>query len=193
MERSIERPVLAVRRPGPPAFIELEQGDITQIQVDAVVNAANSALAGGGGVDGAIHRAAGPALMAELHARYTRCPPGSAVLTSSAGLSRNGVKYVVHAVGPIWRGGGHDEETLLRSTYRTALTLAYEAGAKSVAFPAISCGVYAYPLEIGSRVGLEAVRETLVDTPSVERCVFVLYGWDTYQAFARAMDGLRGL
>jgi O-acetyl-ADP-ribose deacetylase (regulator of RNase III) len=183
--------MLVVQRLGLPAFIELERGDITQVQVDAIVNAANSGLAGGGGVDGAIHRAAGPQLMAELRARYTRCPPGSAVITGSAGLARNGVKHVIHAVGPIWRGGSHDEESLLRSAYRTSISLAHEAGARSVAFPAISCGVYAYPLELGSKVALEAVREELADARSIERCLFVLYGWDTYQAFADAMDELR--
>ena len=187
----MERPMLVVERLGLPAFIELERGDITQVGVDALVNAANSALAGGGGVDGAIHRAAGPQLMAELRARYDRCPTGSAVITGSAGLARNGVKWVIHAVGPIWRGGSHDEESLLRSAYRTALELAHEAGAGSVAFPAISCGVYAYPLEVGARVALETVQEGLMEARSIERCVFVLYGWDTYQAFAGALDELR--
>jgi O-acetyl-ADP-ribose deacetylase (regulator of RNase III) len=187
----MERPMLAVQRPGLPAFIELEQGDITQVRVDAIVNAANSGLVGGGGVDGAIHRAAGPQLMAELRSRYSRCPPGSAVITGAAGLSRNGVRWVIHAVGPIWRGGGHDEESLLRSAYRSALDLAYEAGARSVAFPAISCGVYAYPLDLGSKVALEAVREGLAEALSIERCVFVLYSWETYQAFAQALDALK--
>ena len=187
----MERPTLIVKRPGPPATIELERGDITLMRVDALVNAANSALAGGGGVDGAIHRAAGPELMAELHRRYTRCPAGSAVITGSAGLAGNGVKWVIHAVGPIWRGGNHDEEGQLVSAYRTALRLAHESGARSIAFPAISCGVYAYPLELGSRVALEAVRDGLADARSIERCVFVLYGWDTFQAFANALEQMR--
>ena len=187
----MESPTLLVKRPGSAASIELQRGDITQVSVDALVNAANSALAGGGGVDGAIHRAAGPELMAELHRRYTRCPAGSAVITGSAGLAKNGVKWVIHAVGPVWRGGSHEEEDLLRATYLTALRLAHEAGARSIAFPAISCGVYAYPLELGSRVALEAAREGLADARSIERCVFVLYGWDTFRAFAGALEEMQ--
>jgi O-acetyl-ADP-ribose deacetylase len=180
--------ILRVDRPGhAPATIELAKGDITTIEVDAIVNAANSALASGGGVDGAIHRAAGPELMVELGARYRGCPTGSAVITASGRLAGHGVRHVIHAVGPVWRGGGSDEERLLRSAYLTSLRLAGEAGARSVAFPAISCGIYGYPPDQGARVALDAVRDGLEATPSVERAVFVLFSGDTFAAFADAM------
>jgi O-acetyl-ADP-ribose deacetylase (regulator of RNase III) len=182
---------LIVRRPGrAPAQIELRQGDITRVSVDAIVNAANSALAGGGGVDGAIHRAAGPELMTELRRRYSSCPTGGAVITGSGRLAEHGVRWVIHAVGPIWRGGGHGERDLLVSAYRTALRLADEAGARTVAFPAISCGVYAYPLSQGSKVALEAVRDGLMDARTVDQCIFVLYGRETHDAFAAALADL---
>lgn len=184
---------LDVERPGAtPARIELARGDITTTRVDAIVNAANSHLGGGGGVDGAIHRAAGPELMAELHDRYRGCPTGSAVITGSGRLADRGVRHVIHAVGPIWRGGGAGEEELLRSAYQRCLALAAEAGAKSVAFPAISCGVYGYPLADGARVGLEAVRAGLAVAPSVDRVVFVLYSAEAFDAFARALASVAG-
>ena len=180
--------ILRLDRPGhAPATIELAKGDITTTEVDSIVNAANSALAGGGGVDGAIHRAAGPELMAELRARYRGCPTGGAVITSSGRLAGHGVQHVIHAVGPVWRGGGADEERLLRSAYLTSLRLAGEAGARSIAFPAISCGIYGYPLDRGARVALDAVRDGLEATPSVDRAVFVLFSDDTFAAFADAM------
>jgi O-acetyl-ADP-ribose deacetylase (regulator of RNase III) len=182
---------LIVRRPGrAPAQIELRQGDITRVGVDAIVNAANSALAGGGGVDGAIHQAAGPELMAELRRRYSSCPTGGAVVTGSGRLAEHGVRWVIHAVGPIWRGGDHGERELLVSAYQAALRLADEAGARTVAFPAISCGVYAYPLELGSKVALEAVRDGLLDARTVDRCLFVLYGWETLAAFSSARHAI---
>jgi O-acetyl-ADP-ribose deacetylase (regulator of RNase III) len=187
-----ETPRLEVRRAsGTTAFLELVQGDITRIEADAIVNAANSALAGGGGVDGAIHRAAGPELMTELRSRYDHCPTGSAVITGSGRLSEHGVRWVVHAVGPIWRGGGNREEELLDSAYRVSLRLADEAGARSVAFPAISAGVYGYPLGPASEVALRAVRAGLAQAQSVERAVFVLFGRDTFDAFERALDEIR--
>ncbi len=175
-----------------PALIALEQGDITSVRADAVVNAANAALAGGGGVDGAIHRAAGPELMAELRSRYRGCPTGSAVITGPGRLARLGVQWVIHAVGPVWSGGGGDEEELLRSAYLTALRLADEAGATTVALPAISCGVYGYPLREGSAVALRAARDGLADARRLERATFVLYSSDTYAAFAAALTDLAG-
>ena len=184
-------PSLKVERPGRmPAAIELVQGDITQMRVDAVVNAAKSALAGGGGVDGAIHRAAGPDLMRELRSRYERCPTGSAVITGSARLADHGVRWVIHAVGPVWHGGNRGEEDLLRSACRTAMRLADEAGARSVAFPAISCGVYGYPLELASLVALRAVRDGLADAQSVEQAVFVLFDRAAFRAFETALEQL---
>ena len=157
---------LTVPRSGrTPATIELERGDIALLPVDAIVNAANSALAGGGGVDGAIHRAAGPGLMAELRSRYRGCPAGSAVITASGRLAEHGVGWVVRAVGPIWQDGRSGEEGLLRSAYQTALHLADEAGARSIAFPAISCGVYGYPLDPAARVALRSVGDGEPDLP----------------------------
>ncbi len=184
-----ERNDLTIQRPdGERASLRLVQGDITRIAVDAIVNAANSALAGGGGVDGAIHRAAGPELMAELRSRYGGCPTGSAVITGPGRLADHGVRWVIHAVGPVWRGGGADEPALLESAYRTSLRLADEAGAASVAFPAISCGVYGYPLPQGADVAIRTVRDGLAGTHSVREAVFVLFSGDTYAAFRRALE-----
>ena len=182
-----------VDRPGrAPALVDLTRGDITAIRADAIVNAANEALAGGGGVDGAIHRAAGRELMAELRARYRGCPPGGAVITGSGRLAEGGVKWVIHAVGPVWRGGSRGEEGLLRSAYLAALRLADDAGATTVALPAISCGVYGYPLGEGSAVALRAVRDGLAHAGHLERAIFVLYSEDTYAAFATALADLAG-
>jgi O-acetyl-ADP-ribose deacetylase (regulator of RNase III) len=172
---------------GTPAWIELARGDITLVVVDAIVNAANQELAGGGGVDGAIHRAAGPDLAAELHSRYRGCPTGSAVITGSGRLAEHGVRWIVHAVGPRWRGGGQGEEELLRSAYQTALHLADQAGARTVAFPAISAGIYGYPLDQAAAVALRAVRDSLARTHTTERAVFVLFGQDALEAFRRAL------
>ncbi|MGA3057424.1 MAG: macro domain-containing protein [Candidatus Limnocylindrales bacterium] len=184
---------LHVDRPGrTPALIGLELGDITTVRADAIVNAANKALAGGGGVDGAIHRAAGPELMAELRSHYRDCPTGTAVITGSGRLAQRGVRWVVHAVGPVWSGGRRHEEEHLRSAYLTALRLADEAGATSVALPAISCGVYGYPLGEGSAVALRAVRDGLTEARHLERATFVLYSDDTYSAFAAALADLAG-
>lgn len=175
---------------GTPAWIELEQGDITKICVDAIVNAANQALAGGGGVDGAIHHAAGPALKTELRERYRGCPTGSAVITGAGRLQEHGVKWIVHAVGPIWRGGGLGEAELLRSAYERSLHLADQAGARSVAFPAISAGIYGYPVSQAASIALAAVRDGLARAHTAERAVFVLFGPDTFEAFRRALRDL---
>jgi O-acetyl-ADP-ribose deacetylase (regulator of RNase III) len=172
---------------GAAARIELLAGDITTVSVDAIVNAANRQLAGGGGVDGAIHRAAGPELAAELSAGYDGCPTGSAVVTGPGRLAEHGVRWVVHAVGPIWRGGGQGEEELLWSAYTRALALADEQGARSVAFPAISAGVYGYPIDRAAAVATAAVRDSLVGAHSIERAVFVLFGPDALRAFELAL------
>ncbi len=172
--------------------LALREGDITTIATDAIVNAANEALAGGGGVDGAIHRAAGPSLMAELEKRYgpgRRCPTGQAVIT---GAGRLPADWVIHAVGPVWRGGGQGEERLLERAYRSSLALATEAGARSVTLPAISCGIYGYPLADGARVALRTVADGLRDREgTVERATFVLFSTPTLDAFRRALDELR--
>lgn len=179
-----------VRPDGSLAVLDLVQGDITRFAADAIVNAANSALAGGSGVDGAIHRAAGPALMAELRERYHGCPTGSAVATGPGRLADHGVRLVIHAVGPIWRGGGYDEPALLAGAYRASLTLAEAAGARSIAFPAISCGVYGYPLDEGARVALSTVRDHLAAGGGLERATFVLFSADTFEAFEEALGAL---
>ena len=171
-------------RPG--ADVRLLAGDITQVSVDVIVNAANSALAGGGGVDGAIHAAAGPSVMAQLRERYQGCPIGSAVVTDAGDLPS---RYIIHAVGPVWRGGGKGEADLLRSAYVSSLDLASEARARSIAFAAISCGVYGYPLDDAADVALSAVRAWLSTHPDsgIEDIIFVLRGADVMAAFRGAM------
>jgi O-acetyl-ADP-ribose deacetylase (regulator of RNase III) len=166
--------------------VRLLAGDITRVSVDALVNAANSALAGGGGVDGAIHAAGGPSLMAELNERYEGCPTGSSVVTGAGELP---ARWVIHAVGPIWRGGDHNESALLRSAYQSSLQHASGLDARSVAFPAISCGIYGYPLDEAADVALRAVRDWLTDHPGsgIEDIRFVLRGEPVMAAFERAL------
>jgi O-acetyl-ADP-ribose deacetylase len=166
--------------------LELTQADITEQQLDAIVNAANSRLAGGGGVDGAIHRRGGPAIMAETDQRYPQgCPTGSAVITSGGNLA---ARYVIHAVGPMWRGGQSCEPELLASAYRSALDLASQHGCRSVALPALSCGVYGYPVDLASRIALGTTKRFLEQDPQVELVRFVLFSEGIYGAFACALD-----
>jgi len=163
----------------------LEQGDITRVAVDAIVNAANSRLAGGGGVDGAIHRAGGPSLMRELdaiRARIGHCPTGSAVVTGAGMLQ---ARYVIHAVGPVYRDGRAGEAELLRSCYRVSLQLAAERDAKSVAFPAISTGVYGYPMEEAAEIAIGEVQGFLETPGPIEEVRFVLFDQKALQTFAR--------
>lgn len=168
--------------------IELAQGDITQQEVDAVVNAANSQLAGGGGVDGAIHRAAGPTLMRQTQERYPEgCPTGSAVATDAGELN---AKYVFHAVGPRWRGGLHGEADLLAGAYRRCLELAVEHGCESLAFPAISTGVYGYPIDRAAEESLRTVRDFVAENGQPKVVRFVLFGEGPYGAYSRAMEEL---
>lgn len=169
-------------------ILALARGDITAFEADAVVNAANSALTGGGGVDGAIHRQGGPAIMAELRSRHPDgCATGSAVLTGAGNLA---ARWVIHAVGPIWRGGQHGEPELLAAAYRSALDLASEAGARTVALPAISAGIYGYPLGEAARIGLGTARDHLAGATNLERATFVLYSTDTRDAFASVLGRL---
>jgi len=169
------------------ARIELLEGDITKQQVDAIVNAANSSLLGGGGVDGAIHRAAGPELLAECRT-LGGCPTGSAKITKGYNLP---ARYVIHAVGPRYRDGKHGEPELLASCYRTALQLAAEHGCRTVAFPAISCGVYGYPMEQAARIAIETTAGFLADDDRIERVRFVLFGQAAFETFHSVFEELK--
>lgn len=170
------------------ARIELIQGDITQAQVDALVNAANSRLAGGGGVDGAIHRRGGPAIMEETARRYPEgCPTGSAVISSGGQLA---ARYVIHAVGPVWRGGEHEEPALLAAAHRRSLELAVEHRCRSLAFPALSTGAYGYPLAEAAPVALGTCLEFMAQTSSLELVRFVLFDRPALAAFEEALDRL---
>jgi O-acetyl-ADP-ribose deacetylase (regulator of RNase III) len=165
--------------------IVIMQGDITRVPVDAIVNAANEALVGGGGVDGAIHRAGGPSIMRELdaiRAKIGRCPTGSAVATGAGELP---ARYVFHAVGPVYRDGKHGEPELLASCYRKAFELAEEHGVKRMSFPAISAGVYGYPMREAAEIAVREVRAGLGRT-SVEEVVMVLFGREAYEVFLAA-------
>jgi O-acetyl-ADP-ribose deacetylase len=166
--------------------IELVQGDITRQQVDAIVNAANSALAGGGGVDGAIHAAAGPGIMQEATRLYPDgCPTGSAVITSAGNLP---ARHIIHAVGPIWRGGRSGEADLLASAYERSLQLAHEHSCRTVALPALSTGAYGYPMDLASRVALHAAARFLKGESHVAEVRFVLFSAGALGAFAAALD-----
>jgi len=164
--------------------VEVVLGDITREEVDVVVNAANAALCGGGGVDGAIHRAAGPRLL-EHCLKLGHRKPGQCVLTPGFDLS---AKYIVHAVGPVWRGGGQGEEEALRSCYLTSLQLAVDVGARSIAFPAISCGAYRYPPDRAARVVSTVVEEFVRESTPIRLLRFVCFESATLRAFAKALS-----
>lgn len=168
--------------------IELHQGDITLAEVDAIVNAANSRLAGGGGVDGAIHRRGGPEIMVETDAKYPHgCPTGSAVITGAGNLS---AKYVIHAVGPVYGGGQRGEAEQLAGAYRRSLELALEHDCRSIAFPALSTGAYRYPIDQAARVALSVAIEFLKENGRPELVRFVLFDAGAYGAFAAALEEL---
>jgi O-acetyl-ADP-ribose deacetylase (regulator of RNase III) len=170
------------------AILEVTQGDVTQQETEAIGNAANSALAGGGGVDGAIHRAGGAAIMAELKSKYNGCPTGSAVITGGGKLK---AKYVIHAVGPRYSGTMRDVEWLA-SAYRKSLELCTQQKISSIAFPSISTGIYGYPVEEASHIALKTVRDYLKDHPEIKLVRFVLFDSGTYQAYEEALKELAG-
>ncbi len=167
------------------------EGDITKLPVDAIANAANQQLIGGGGVDGAIHRAGGPSIMKELdkiRASTGGCPTGSAVLTSAGNLP---ARYVLHAVGPVYRDGRHGEPELLASCYRTCLRLAQENGAKTISFPSISTGVYGYPLEEAAAIAIKTVTEFLNQPGGqIERVTLVVFGQPALKTYEKAFQKL---
>jgi O-acetyl-ADP-ribose deacetylase (regulator of RNase III) len=164
--------------------IEIIQTDVTTLSVDAIVNAANNTLLGGGGVDGAIHRAAGPQLVAEC-STLGGCETGDAKITKGYKLP---AKHVIHTVGPVWHGGDKGEPELLRSCYRRCFQLAREHGLKSIAFPAISCGVYGYPMAQGCRIALEEAKAALTANPDLERVVFTPFGTEALSLYQKVFS-----
>ncbi len=171
------------------ARLTIKQGDITNETTDAIVNAANSGLMGGGGVDGAIHRAGGPAILEEckeIVARQGRLPAGQAVITTGGNLKAG---YVIHTVGPVWHGGDRGEPETLAGAYRESLSLAAEKGLTSVSFPSISTGVYGYPVEKAAGIALKTVKEFLASKKStIQEVVFVLFDSKTYTAYATRLE-----
>lgn len=165
--------------------LTLQEGDITKVQAEAIVNAANAALAGGGGVDGAIHRAAGPGLMAECR-KIGGCPTGSAVATSAGNLP---ARYIFHAVGPIYHGRPEDEK-LLRGAYQSCLDLAEQHQLQSIVFPSLSTGAYGYPLTLAAPIALTTVIQHIQRPTSLRQVIFALFGNRAYSVFERELEKL---
>ena len=163
--------------------LQIVQADITTLPVDAIVNAANQSLLGGGGVDGAIHRAAGPQLLAECRT-LGGCPTGQAKVTRGYDLPAN---HVIHAVGPRWRGGDHGEDELLAGCYRTSLALAEEHGLRSIAFPSISTGIYGFPIERAAHIAVREIREFLQANPGIEQVLLVCFTSQALDAYQQAL------
>lgn len=164
------------------------QGDITKLKVDAIVNAANSSLLGGGGVDGAIHRAGGEQILKEcikIRERQGGCKTGEAVITTGGNLS---AKYVIHTVGPIWNGGNRQEEELLESCYKNCMKLALENDIKTIAFPCISTGVYNFPKSLAAKIALKTVKEFLAKENSIEKIIFICYDNESYNIYADLLN-----
>ena len=161
------------------SIIEIVKADITKLNVDAIVNAANSSLLGGGGVDGAIHRAAGPKLLEECK-KLNGCKTGEAKITKGYNLQS---KFVIHTVGPIWNGGNYNEDELLTNCYLNSLKLAVENKIKTIAFPAISTGVYSFPLERAAQIAIKTVKKFIQSDKSIEKIIFVCFDDRTYQTY----------
>ena len=168
--------------------IEIMDGDLTEQRVDAIVNAANETLLGGGGVDGAIHHAAGPALLAECRPLHG-CPTGEAKITKGYKLP---AKFVIHTVGPVWEGGDYNEEQLLANCYRNSLQLAVAHGLQTVAFPSISTGIYGFPIERACRIALQTVKTFLANDATIQKVSFVCFGQRDYQIYQRAAKEVFG-
>ena len=172
--------------------IQLVQGDITKLEVDAIVNAANSSLMGGGGVDGAIHLAAGPKLLEEclkIKERQDGCPPGEAVITSGANLK---AKFVIHAVGPVWEGGKENEREVLASAYRNSLTLAVSNSVKTIAFPNISTGIFRFPKKAAAEIAIREVNDFLGKDQTVESVIFCCFDEENYKIYSEMLNKTTG-
>jgi O-acetyl-ADP-ribose deacetylase (regulator of RNase III) len=163
--------------------IEIQKGDITKQKVDAIVNAANTSLLGGGGVDGAIYRAAGPELL-EFNKKLGGCKTGEAKISPGFNLS---AKFIIHTVGPVWNGGKNNEDILLANCYKNSLKLAVENKVKTIAFPAISTGVYGFPLERATKIAVAEVKKFLEKNDSIEKVIFVCFDEETYQLYQRIL------
>ena len=163
--------------------IEIQKGDITKFKVDAIVNAANTSLLGGGGVDGAIHRGAGTELL-EACRKLNGCPTGEAKITPGFKLP---AKYVIHTVGPVWNGGNRNEDELLANCYRNSLARAYENNIKTIAFPSISTGAYRFPLERATRIAVKEVKDFLEKHPAIEKVIFVCFDDRAYEIYERVI------
>ena len=167
--------------------LEVVRGDITKLAVDAIVNAANSSLMGGGGVDGAIHRAGGPAILEEckkIVAKQGSCPTGEAVITTAGNLP---AKYVIHTVGPVWNGGNNNERALLANCYKNALQLAVDNNCKTIAFPSISTGVYRFPKEEAAKIAVKATKEFLDQTDEISKVIFVCFDEENFSLLQKEL------
>lgn len=163
--------------------IEILRGDITKLEVDAIVNAANTTLLGGGGVDGAVHCAAGPELLADCR-RLAGCEPGQAKITRGYHLP---ARFVIHTVGPVWHGGQQDEAETLADCYRNSLELAVKNEIRTIAFPAISCGAYGYPVEQAAHIAVATTRDFLATSEEIQKVIFVVWSEDVYQAYRKLL------
>lgn len=161
--------------------LEIVKGDITKLKMDAIVNAANSSLLGGGGVDGAIHRAAGPTLLEECR-KLNGCETGEAKITNGYNLP---AKFVIHTVGPVWNGGEYNEDNLLESCYKNSLKLAVENKIKTIAFPAISTGIYGFPLEQATQIAIKVVKEFISTKPGITKVIFVCFDTKTESLYKK--------